>query len=83
MKLILKLAIISKFLLILFTLLLPYLLGYLLKSYLLNSITNKSLITVKSDHKFNIYIDLNILKEDFLNSYKINSLKECNYTFEK
>src|SRR5205085_12215499 len=38
---------------------------------------------IKSDYKFNIYIDLNIHKQEFLISYKIISLKKYNYTFKK
>jgi hypothetical protein len=43
---------------------------------------DKPLLTIKSDHKFNIYIDLNIPKENFLNTYKTPSLNECNHSFE-
>jgi hypothetical protein len=43
---------------------------------------NKPLVTIKSDHKFNIYIDLNISKQDFLNTLKTPSLNECNHSFE-
>jgi hypothetical protein len=44
---------------------------------------DKPLVNFRSDHKFNIYIDLNIPKQNFLNTFQTPSLKECNYSFEK
>jgi hypothetical protein len=43
---------------------------------------NKPLLEIKNDHKFNIYVNLNIPKTQFLNTYCIPSLKECNHSFE-
>ncbi len=45
--------------------------------------TDKPLIIIKNDHKFNIYIDINIPQTYFLNTYRIPSLKKCNHSFEK
>jgi len=44
---------------------------------------DKPLITVKNDHKFNIYVDINIPEIHFLNTYYIPTLKEYNHSFEK
>lgn len=44
---------------------------------------NKPLLLIRNDPKFNIYIDLNIPKQSFLDTYRTPSLNECNLSFEK